>query len=156
MNNQDNESTQLYGTGWGFPLTFDLKPSGAHAGGLAPSSLVMSSGAANVAQSLTLLFQTLPGERIMRSGYGCDMQSAVFANLSEGTLASLHHQIAESVARYEPRAEGVTVDVREDPTQWGTLRIGVHYRLMGRAQQVTGQLNVLDGMNDGGSAWVTL
>lgn len=156
MNDQDNELTPLYGTGWGFPMAFDLKPSSEHSGSRSPSSLVMSSGAANVAQSLALLFQTQPGERMMRPEFGCDLHSSVFANLSEGTLANLQHKIAESVARNEPRADGVTVDVKVDPTQKGMLRICVYYQLMGRAQQVTGRLNLLDGASDGGSAWATL
>ncbi|HCF3047452.1 GPW/gp25 family protein [Pseudomonas aeruginosa] len=154
MSIQDNELTQLYGAGWRFPLSFELKPSSA-TGGTPSSAVVMSSGAENVAQSLALLFQTQPGERIMRSAYGCDLQSAVFANMSEGTLATLRSQIAESVARFEPRAEGVMVDVREDTTQRGTLRIEVTYRLAGQMQQVSGRLNLLDGMEGGLGTWAT-
>lgn len=148
MNKHDRELTRLYGAGWAFPLTF-LGPDEAHP----RSSVAMSAGADNVAQSLRILFQTQPGERLMRPAYGCDMQSAVFANLSEGTLAALHNQIAESVARHEPRAEEVVITVEEDRAQPGVLRITVRYRLAGQKQQVTGQLNRMDGGEGGAGTW---
>lgn len=150
MNNHDRELTRLYGAGWAFPLTFTLQgQNGEHP----RSSVAMSAGADNVAQSLRILFQTQPGERLMRPAYGCDMQSAVFANLSEGTLAALHNQIAESVARHEPRAEEVVITVEEDRAQPGVLRITVRYRLAGQKQQVTGQLNRMDGGEGGAGTW---
>lgn len=155
MSTQNDELTRLYGVGWRFPLAFDLKPPSAADRTAQSSALRMSAGADNVAQSLAMLFQTQPGERIMRSAYGCDMQSAVFANMSEGTLAALRSRIAESVARYEPRAEGVTIEVQEDTTQRGTLRIEVTYRLVGQTQQVSGRLNLLDGTDGGWGTWAT-
>lgn len=151
MNNHDRELTRLYGAGWAFPLTFSLLgPDGEHP----RSSVAMSAGADNVAQSLRILFQTQPGERLMRPAYGCDMQSAVFASLSEGTLAALHNQIAESVARHEPRAEDVLITVEEDRAHPGVLCITVRYRLAGQKQQVTGQLNRMDGLEGGTTTWV--
>lgn len=156
MNNQHDEWVRLYGSGWRFPLRFELKPSVSEDNDALlsppPSSVTMSAGERNVAQSLALLFRTQPGERIMRPAYGCDMQSAMFANLSEGTLAALRHRIAESVARHEPRAEEVTIDMLEDQRLRGLLRITVRYRLAGQEQRVTGQLNMLEGI-EGGAAW---
>lgn len=149
MNNHDKELTRLYGAGWAFPVRF--KAPTPHSA--LDSALEMSAGADNVAQSLKVLFQTQPGERIMRPAYGCDMQSAVFANLSEGTLAALRNRIAESVARHEPRAEDVAIVVEEDRALPGMLRITVRYRLAGLEQQVTGQLNRVEGMDGGASAW---
>ncbi|CAJ0994843.1 GPW/gp25 family protein [Serratia marcescens] len=153
MNNHDQELQRLYGAGWAFPLTFTLSQDGKHHGDR-DSSVAMSAGADNVAQSLRILFQTQPGERLMRPAYGCDMQSAVFENLSEGTLAALHNQIAESVARHEPRAEDVVITVEEDRASPGVLRITVRYRLAGQKQQVTGQLNRMDGLEGGTTTWV--
>jgi len=152
MNNQQNELTRLYGMGWGFPLRFALPPSSLGKEDHPPSTVKMSAGAANVAQSLALLFQTQPGERIMRPAYGCDMQSAMFSTLSEGTLTALHSRIVESVARHEPRAEEVVIEMLEDTKQRGMLRIAVRYRLAGVAQRVTGQVNVLEEL-EGGTAW---
>lgn len=156
MSNQNNELTRLYGTGWRFPLTFSLARQLTDDNGLTRSSVAMSAGSDNVAQSLALLFQTQPGERIMRPSYGCDMQSAVFANMSEGTLSSLRNTIAESVARHEPRAENVAISVQEDLARRGTLRISVHYYLAGEVRQVSGSLDMLDVAGGGAGAWVTL
>ncbi|MGJ3438312.1 hypothetical protein BSQ98_25620 [Serratia liquefaciens] len=147
MNEQSDKLTRLYGCGWQFPLRFhlDMSPS-------VKSSVAMSTDADNVAQSLALLFQTQPGERIMRPAYGCDMHSFMFANLSEGTLAALRNRIAESVARHEPRAEDVTIELQEVGRQWGSLRITVRYCLAGQPRQVSGQMQRLEGA-DGGTTW---
>ncbi|MDH0342425.1 GPW/gp25 family protein [Chromobacterium haemolyticum] len=138
---QDAES-RLYGSGWGFPLTF--VSDGKH-----PSGIKQSSGAENVRQSLSMLFQTQPGERIMREGYGCDMQSMVFANLSEVTQAALRSRVLESVARYEPRAQVLAVDMGEDVRQSGLLQITVSYRLSGQpdVQRLSGALDIGEGMS---------
>lgn len=150
MNEQNTKWGQLYGSGWHFPLRFEPQPSS-----VSDSAVVMSSGVDNVAQSLTLLFQIYPGERIMRPEYGCDVQSAMFANLSEGTLSALRNRIEESVARHEPRAESVTVEMQDSMKEQGVLRILVTYRLAGQAQRIMGQLDLLEGMS-GGEAWAIL
>ncbi|MBU3895418.1 GPW/gp25 family protein [Serratia rubidaea] len=146
---QDNALIRLYGAGWAFPLRFTPP---VHHGTATDSTVGMSAGADNVAQSLAMLFQTQPGERIMRPSYGCDLQSAVFMNIAEGALAALRHRIAESVARHEPRAQEVDVDVQADRTQAGTVHIVVNYRLAGLAQQLSGRLSLMDNP-DGGSTW---
>lgn len=152
MSNQNEELIRLYGSGWRFPLRFEPRPVTDATDGLAPSAVVMSAGGDNVAQSLAMLFQTQPGERIMRPDYGCDMQSLMFANLSESMLGALRHRIVESVARHEPRAEQVDVVLQEDPSLRGLLHVAVRYHLAGQTQQVTGQLNLLES-EGGGSAW---
>jgi len=146
MNNDNDPLTQLYGTGWQFPVSFSTPAMGNHA----ESSLQMSAGSDNVRQSLKLLFSTQPGERMMLPSWGCDLQSSMFASLAEGPLAALQTRIAEGVARYEPRAENVAVRVEKDSTQHSTLNITVTYHLSGQSRQISGQLNVLEG---GGTAW---
>ncbi|RQQ47909.1 GPW/gp25 family protein [Burkholderia stagnalis] len=146
MSIQDTE-TALYGQGWKFPLTFTLP----RAGDPAASGVAMSAGAHNVEQSMRVLFQTQPGERIMRDAYGCDLQSAVFANLSEGTLAGLRRRILDSVARCEPRAEVLAIELQQDARREGWLRIEVTYRLAGQAQarRMSGALDMQNGTGGG-------
>lgn len=150
MSDQRDEFKQLYGTGWQFPIGFDTPDPGQ-----SRSTLQMSAGTDNVAQSLSLLFQTQPGERIMLPYWGCDLHSTMFENMSEGALSALQSRISESVARYESRAEAVTVDVQQDTVQPGLLRIAVTYRLSGQIQQITGQINVFDSTEAGGGGWLT-
>ncbi|KWI28417.1 GPW/gp25 family protein [Burkholderia stagnalis] len=152
MSDKDTEA-QLYGRGWKFPLTFRVPPDEDEQA-IDPSKSLgveMSSGADNVERSLRVLFQTQPGERIMRDAYGCDMQSAVFENVSEGMLSGLRRGILESVARNEPRAEVLTVDIQPDLNQPGLLCVNVAYRLAGqeRMRQIAGTLGVQDGAGGG-------
>ncbi len=142
----NDEETRLYGRGWAFPPAFELaEPDHGTAWG--DGGVAMASGVKNVEQSLSVLFQTQPGERIMREGYGCDMQSAVFANLGDTTLAVLRTRVLESVARYEPRVQVISVEFEEEPQQVGWLRITVSYRLPGQSgvQRLSGAMDIRDG-----------
>ncbi|MFP3507266.1 GPW/gp25 family protein [Burkholderia sp. SIMBA_062] len=140
MLSNTGEEDRLYGRGWRFPLTF-----------LPKGGVEMSAGVKNVEQSLKMLFSTQPGERIMRSDYGCDMQSMVFANLSDGTLAALRTRVVESIARYEPRVRVTAVDCEEAPELEGLLRITVSYQLPDQsgARRLSGVVDVRDGRGRG-------
>lgn len=87
----------------------------------------------------------------MRSDYGCDMQTMVFANLSDGTLAALRTRVIESVARYEPRARVTAVDCEEDARRSGLLRITVSYQLPEQSgvRRMSGVMDVRDGRGGG-------
>lgn len=130
-------AADLYGVGWAFPPRF-----ARHQEGMAVD---MAGGTEVVRRSMRILFMTQPGERIMRSDYGCDLQSSMFANISEDLLAGLRSQIGESLLRHEPRValESVTVDEGEP----NHLRVAVVYRLAGStgAQRVIGSLDIADG-----------
>ena len=144
MESLDTE-TAMYGQGWAFPPTFMLTNSED------ASCVAMSRGAANVEQSMRVLFQTQPGERIMRGEFGCDMQSIVFSNVSEAMLSGLRRRILDSVARCEPRAQVLDIGLQHDGEHDGFLRVDVTYRLAGQNQsrRVSGALDVRNGTGGG-------
>ncbi len=124
----------VYGRGWKFPPTFSS------------SGVVMTEGIANVRQSMRVLFQTQPRERIMRPNYGCDLQSAMFCTINEDLLAEIQTQVTESIFRHEPRAALESVDAHQHQTAQSpnTLQVDVLYRLAGSQQidQLSGRLDL--------------
>ncbi|MGI4857597.1 MAG: GPW/gp25 family protein [Janthinobacterium lividum] len=127
---------RVYGRGWQFPVAF------TRAG-----VTLAQNGEADVEQSLRVLFGTQPGERIMRPDFGCDLQSAVFENVSESLRADLRARIVDSVLRYETRAVIVDVDIAQDAVCPTRLRVRVTYRL--RGADTTRSLDGVVGDDDG-------
>jgi len=131
-----NALIEVYGRGWAFPPAFSLE-----------EGVAMAEADEDVMQSLRILFLTLPGERIMRADYGCDMQAFMFQNIREELIAQISVAVNDSILRYETRADVDSVDVERDDQRRNRLRIQVTYRLRGSeiAQRVEGVLDVGDG-----------
>ncbi|WP_047684503.1 MULTISPECIES: GPW/gp25 family protein [Xenorhabdus] len=128
--------TQLYGRGWAFPPAFSLE-----------KGVEMAEGAADVRQSLHILFKTDPGERLMRENYGCGLNDFAFENIRNELFAEIESHIHDSVLRYESRANITDIQVRQSPKNKNTLQIQVMYRLRGSDinQQIQGTLALSEG-----------
>ncbi|CBW73548.1 Baseplate assembly protein W [Mycetohabitans rhizoxinica HKI 454] len=126
------------GCGWKFPVQFECvsgKPKAAQ--------VMMSRDADNIKESLQVLFSTQPYERVMRAGYGCDLQAFVFENISDGLRTEIRQMISDAVQTYEPRGTLVSIDFRPDSNSPWTLNIDIAYRipLNNTVQHVGGRLN---------------
>lgn len=127
---------KVYGRGWAFPPVFSPG-----------TGVAMVSGSEDVRQSLIILFSTLPGERIMRQDYGCDLNRFMFANINAGLTTEIESQIYDSVLTYEPRAEVTSITIDHSPNALSTLLVQVVYRLRGSdvSQKLTTQLDIGNG-----------
>jgi len=136
----------ILGRGWAFPPAFTLN---SDAQG---SSVVLAQDVEDIRQSLRILFSTLPGERVMRPDYGCDLNAQLFENISADLLAQIRRTIADSILRYEPRVELTEVTARQNAQQPTRLDIHVNYRLRGGGE--SGQLfGTLDMASGAGAHW---
>src|SRR5512139_567423 len=116
--------------GWRFTLPRRTVPAEAaglrlnHTGGIA-----MVEERESVRQAILLLLSTMPGERVMRPEYGCDLEKLVFAPNDDTTAGLAMHYVRQAVTRWEPRVEVLRVDAvrkEEDP---GGLDIVLEYQL---------------------------
>jgi phage baseplate assembly protein W len=130
-----DQLVNTYKRGWGFPPVFTS------------DGVKMAEGAEDIRQSLSILFKTLPGERIMRQDFGCDLQQFMFANINTALLSDIETQINYSILRYEPRALVTSIDFEQNNRLSSQLRIQVTYQLSGSniEQQWTGGLDLADG-----------
>ena len=94
----------------------------------------------SVRQAILLLLTTIPGERVMRPDYGCDLHQLVFSPNDETTAGLAIYYVRRALDQFEPRAEVVRVDAAADPDDPGRLDVTVDYRV--RATQQDGQLTV--------------
>ena len=86
-------------------------------------------GRAAIRQSLLMLLSTVPGERVMRPDYGCDLQRLLFWPNDATTAGLAIHYVRRAVERFEPRVEILTVDAVADRDRPEQLDVTVVYRI---------------------------
>ena len=93
---------RFLGKGWGFPVKPD--PDGA---------LPLAEGPEKVAQSIRLILDTEPGERIMRPTFGCGLRRYLMRPNSAATRALIRRDVEVALSSFEPRIQ--LTEVRVDP-----------------------------------------
>jgi hypothetical protein len=93
---------------------------------------------ASVRQSILLLISTIPGERVMRPDYGCELHRLVFSPNDNTTAGLAIHYVRQALERWEPRAEIMHLDAGVNPNEPERLELRLEYRL--RRTQNIGEL----------------
>lgn len=83
----------------------------------------------NVRQAIYVIINTIPGERVMRPDFGCEIHSLVFAPANEQTAATAERFVREALNRWEPRIVLENVIVTPGGSELGELLIEIVYRL---------------------------
>jgi phage baseplate assembly protein W len=95
-------------TGWSFP------PEPA----IALGGLDWLSGPPLVRQSILLILDTEPGERVMRPTFGCGLRRFIMEPNSPATRASIAREVEGALRAWEPRIQlrAVEVTTTDDPS----------------------------------------
>ena len=117
-----NNLKHRLGCAWSFPLKFSTEES---------NSVKMVQDYTNIHQSLKVLLSTIPGERIMRVDYGCDLNIHMFENINDDLSEDIERTIRDSVLRCEPRVEIQSVVSTQDEEDITKLNIQVRYKIRG-------------------------
>jgi uncharacterized protein len=93
------------GRGWRFPVLPRER------------ALRLEAGPEKVRQSIWLILDTEPGERVMRPSFGCGLRRFLMKPNSAATRALIQHDVERALTEWEPRIElnAVRVDPGEDP-----------------------------------------
>jgi phage baseplate assembly protein W len=96
------------GRGWSFPVVVD-----PGAGGLD-----YLEGPAKVHQSIRLILDTEPGERVMRPTFGCGLRRYLMKPNTVAVRALIKHDVELALGTWEPRIQLTSVDVTpgDDPS----------------------------------------
>ena len=105
------------GKGWSFPPTFDL----------IERSVVMVEDEMDIKQSLSILLSTNLGERILRSDFGCGINTIQFENITTTLLTKVKRIIEKAILKYEPRIELKNVFFTKSDATGGILYIEIEY-----------------------------
>ncbi|HEU5387292.1 MAG TPA: GPW/gp25 family protein [Streptosporangiaceae bacterium] len=115
----------LLGTGWAFPPE-----------AVTTSAFQWRTGTALVRQSILIILDTEPGERVMRPDFGCGLRQYLMEPNTPATRAAIAREIEAALRTWEQRIVVGTVDVTatEDPA---TVLVSISYTLT-RDQSVDG------------------
>ena len=95
------------GRGWNFPLSPDQNSGG----------LEYLGGPEKVRQSIQIILETEPGERIMRPTFGCGLRRYLMKPNTTATRALMQRDVQTALKTWEPRIDVKSVEVTpgDDP-----------------------------------------
>jgi len=101
----------------------------------------------SIRQAILILLTTLPGERVMRPTYGCDLFKLVFSPNDETTAGLAIHFVRRALERWEPRVEILQLDATRNDDQPDRLEISLEYRIRAiqRTEQIGFSINLAEG-----------
>ncbi len=115
----DVRDKEFLGRGLAFPLQVDPR------GGIA-----LTSSARNIEQSIEIILETSPGERVMRPEFGSRIHELVFAPHDVVTEGLVIHYVVEALDQWEPRIQVQEVDVLPPDSDWdGALMVEIKYQI---------------------------
>lgn len=112
------------GQGWAFPPHLDDR-----------NRVMMVSGDVDLRQSIFIILNTVPGERVMRPDFGCRIHELLFAPANEYTAAVAERYITEALKRWEPRMDLRRVRVTPGRQEYGELLIDIVYAIKGSSDE---------------------
>jgi len=92
---------------------------------------------ASVRQAILLLLTTMPGERVMRPRYGCDLHRLVFSPNDATSHGLAMHYVRTAISRWEPRVNIIRLDARCDETNTAKMLIELDYLVRRTAHRDT-------------------
>jgi phage baseplate assembly protein W len=121
----DIERKDFLGRGWAMPVEIDPRT----------GRVATAEFEADIRQSIRIILETAPGERVMRPNFGCGIHELVFTALDSTTLQQIRSSVEEALQRYEARIEVTSVNVDEEASAEGQLLVEIEY-LVRRTNQV--------------------
>ena len=115
---EDLRNREFLGQGLAFPL--QVNPRGA---------IALASGERDIEQSIRIILETAPGERVMRPEFGCRIHELVFAPNNAATEGLLIHYVKEALDRWEPRIEVLDIEVSTAANSQATLLAEIKYAI---------------------------
>jgi phage baseplate assembly protein W len=107
------------GRGWSFPPTFSKER----------SDILMVTKEEDIKQSLYIFFNTILGERVMRSDYGCIVHGYMFERADTDIIERLAFELKNSIRIYEPRIIVHDVKTVKSDSIDGFISITIDYEV---------------------------
>ncbi|MGR9087491.1 MAG: GPW/gp25 family protein [Gammaproteobacteria bacterium] len=110
---------KFLGRGWKFPVEIDRTR----------RCIAEAEYEDSIHQAVWIILSTAKGERVMRPDFGCGIHDLVFAVNNASTIGLAKFEVEESLRRWEPRIELLSVDALASGTYGEALTIHVSYRV---------------------------
>jgi len=116
--NEKNDS--FLGRGWAFPPAFNFEL----------GTVETVAAEEDIRQSLRIIIETIPGERIMFSTFGCGIRKFVFESNDPTHMSMLKDSIYDALLYYEPRIKLDKIDITDDTQVFGLIHIHIFYTII--------------------------
>jgi uncharacterized protein len=113
------ERKDFLGRGWNTPVEVDTRT--GHVASVAYEE--------DIRQSILIILQTSPGERVMRPNFGCGIYELVFTAVDSTAIQRIRSEVQEALTRCEARIEVLGVNVEESADVQGELLVELEYRV---------------------------
>lgn len=115
----NSERKDFLGRGWALPVALD-----ARSGRIASVAYEE-----DIKQSIRIILETSPGERVMRPSFGCGIHDLVFAAVDSTAIQRVKSTVEDALRRWEARIDVLEVVVHEEATKAGQLLVEIEYRV---------------------------
>jgi phage baseplate assembly protein W len=122
------ERKDFLGRGWNMPVELDPRT----------GRVLSVAYEEDIRQSIFIILETAPGERVMRPNFGCGIHELVFTALDSTAIQRIRSLVEEALRRCEARIDVLGITVDEEVTVDGQLLIEIEYRV--RKTNQTGNL----------------
>ena len=106
------------GRGFSWPLTVD------HTG-----SIKLTNTVEDIDRSMRIVLTTAPGERVMRSRFGCAIWDLLFEPVTPNLLGLIAEAVFDALGQWEPRVEVDDVQPVPDERDSALVRVNISYRV---------------------------
>jgi uncharacterized protein len=106
------------GIGWNFPVALDEG-----------KQIKLAREEESIRQSIWMILDTSPGERVMRPDFGCGMHDQVFGVNDASTANAIGDAVREALGTWEPRIDVLDVYANPDPANPNVLLIEINYQV---------------------------
>jgi hypothetical protein len=118
MANNNVRDREFLGQGLAFPLQVNQR-----------GEIALVRGETDIEQSIRIILETSPGERVMRPEFGCRAKELLFAPRDSSTAGLMAYYVRRALRRWEPRIEVLDVEALPDPDRDGVLLVEVNYEV---------------------------
>jgi uncharacterized protein len=122
------ERKDFLGRGWAMPVELDVRT----------GTVASVAYEEDIRQSILIILETAPGERVMRPSFGCGIHELVFTSVDSTTIQLIRSTVEDALRRWEARIDVLEVRVDEQATAEGVLLVEIEYRV--RKTNQTGNL----------------
>ena len=119
MSSPDNDRKDFLGRGWAMPVALDPRT----------GRVATAAYEEDIRQSILIVLETAPGERVMRPNFGCGIHELVFAAVDSTAIQRIRSTVEEALRRCEARIDVLAVNVDGAPAADGHLVVGIEYRV---------------------------
>ncbi|HEX2914635.1 MAG TPA: GPW/gp25 family protein [Chloroflexia bacterium] len=122
MDKNAYQDKSFIGSGWAY------RP-GSGIGINGEGNIALSREEQDIAKSIYIILSTAPGERVMRTEFGCGIHDLVFASPGPQLFGLVSYYVTQALGRWEPRIEVAEVNSRVDPKNPECLLVDINYTI---------------------------